>query len=149
MGAKASGCPTGSAPGVTAKDITVAVAITNIQGPVTNKALGLPSPEQQQAGYQAVIASLNAGGGLGCHQLAAKYFDVNPADPSDLQSKCLDITQANVFALLDAGGAGGSGGQGALCYARAHVPFHRWAESAHLGCGELELPVRVRHLRHR
>jgi hypothetical protein len=79
--------------------------------------------QEQQASYQAVINSLNAGGGLACRKLLPQYVQINPADPSDLQSKCLDISQSDVFAVLDGGGAAGSGGAGALCYAHAHVPF--------------------------
>jgi hypothetical protein len=124
-GTKASGCPapSGNAPGVSDKQIKLAVAITNIQGPVTNKSLGLPSPEDQQAACQAVIASLNGAGGVACRQLVPQYVQINPADPSDLQSKCLDISHGGVFALLDGGGTAGAAGAGALCYAHAHVPF--------------------------
>jgi hypothetical protein len=101
----------------------VAVAITNIQGPVTNKSLGLPSAADQQASYQAVINAQNAAGGVACRKLVPDYIQINPADPSDLQSKCLQVEQAGVFALLDGGGAGGAAGSGTLCYTRAHIPF--------------------------
>jgi hypothetical protein len=101
----------------------VAVAITNIQGPFTNKSLGLPSPADEENAYKAVIAGLNASGGAACRQVVPDYVQINPADPSDLQSKCLQIGQAGVFALLDGGGAAGVGGQGALCYAHSHIPF--------------------------
>jgi hypothetical protein len=99
------GCvsPPGSAPGVTAGQIKIAVTLTNILGPATNSLFGIAPPSQQRAWYDAVIADINAAGGVACRKLVAQYYMANPADQSDLQQKCLDIVQAGMFAEIDNG----------------------------------------------
>lgn len=111
--------PSGSAPGVTATEIKVAVMLTNIVGPAGNQTFGVPTTDEQQAAYEEVIGSVNASGGVACRKLVPKFYSVNPADQSDMQAKCLDVVDDKMFAMLDTGGA-------ALapdCYPRNGVPF--------------------------
>ena len=101
----AGGClsPPGSDQGVTATEITVGVAISELAGPAGNAAFGVPSGDEQRAGYQAVFDGVNAAGGVACHKLVPKYVTINGADQSDQQAKCLEFGQQKVFAVLDAG----------------------------------------------
>lgn len=109
-------------PGVTASQIRIVVLLLDAGGATTNSALGLPSPQQQQADFQALIDSINTSGGLWCRQLAPDYQSVNPGDPSALQSECNNVAQIRPFAVLDAGDY-----TVALplvtCYTRRHIPF--------------------------
>ena len=95
--------PTGAVPGVTASQIHVGVIIVNITGLATNASLGVLPAATQRAGFEAVIKSINAAGGVNCRQLVPQYFNANPADQSNLQKTCLDIVQSGVFATIDAG----------------------------------------------
>jgi hypothetical protein len=96
-------CPPGGDQGVTADTITVAVTIINIAGPVANEAIGVPTPEVQEAQWKLVADAINAAGGAGCHQLVIKPYRVNPIDPTDAQQKCLQIANAKPFAAIDTG----------------------------------------------
>lgn len=118
--------PPGTAPGVTATEIKIAVSLTDLVGPAGNSTFGLPTPQQQESYYQAVIASINSAGGVACRTLVPSYYDVNSADQSSQQSECLDMIQSGAFAALDFTGFGGSTPQavtGPACFAQAHVPF--------------------------
>lgn len=95
--------PTGTVPGVTDSQIRLGVIIVNITGLATNASLGVLPAATQKAGFQAVIDSINAGGGVDCRQLVPQYFNANPADQSNLQKTCLDIVQSGVFAAVDSG----------------------------------------------
>ncbi|MHB8463635.1 MAG: type 1 periplasmic-binding domain-containing protein [Acidimicrobiales bacterium] len=101
----APGCvsPPGSAPGITATQINVAVSLLNIYGPAGNSTFGVPSVQEQQQDYEQVIADTNAHGGVACRKLVATYYQVNNADQSDQQQKCLDMIQAKPFAVIDLG----------------------------------------------
>ncbi|MHB8467771.1 MAG: type 1 periplasmic-binding domain-containing protein [Acidimicrobiales bacterium] len=120
----AQGCvsPPGSAQGVTARQIKVAVAVTNIVGPAANSLFGIPSAPQQQAAFQAVIDDVNTHGGVACHQLVPAYYQVNPADAASLHQQCLDISAAGVFALFDTGSMSVVAGI-PECFAQHHVAF--------------------------
>lgn len=119
----ASGCvsPPGSAPGVTDREIKVAVMIPDIAGPAANGAFGVPPTSSTKKWYQDVIDDINAAGGIACRKIVPLYYNVNPADQSDLQQKCLDVVQAGVFATLDEGGYGPFPEKD--CYAQHHIPF--------------------------
>jgi hypothetical protein len=88
---------------VSATQIKVAVTLTNVIGPATNSLFGVAQPEDQQHWYEAVFADMNKTGGVGCRQVIPQFFRANPADQNDLQQKCLDISQAGVFAEIDNG----------------------------------------------
>jgi hypothetical protein len=47
--------------------------------------------------YQDIIEAINANGGVACRELAAQYFQVNPADTASLQQACSSAVQAKVF----------------------------------------------------
>jgi hypothetical protein len=118
------GCasPPGSAPGVTATQIKVAVAVTNIVGPAGNSTFGIPSADEQHAAYQAVIDDVNKHGGVACRQLAPTFYVVNPVDQAAEQQLCLDIAQAGSFAVFDTGSLSVGPGIPA-CFAQHHVAF--------------------------
>src|SRR5947209_274981 len=81
----------------------VAVALINIVGPAANSLFGIPPPAQQRADYDAAIAAANAEGGVACRELVPQYFEINAADSSDRQQKCLDIAAAGAYAMIDGG----------------------------------------------
>jgi len=114
-------CPSGSAPGLSASRIKVAVLLVSIAGPAGNGVFGVPSPAAQQSYYQAAIDAVNTRGGVACRQVVAQYYEANPADQNDLRQKCLDISDAGVFAVLDAGVYA----QFPLvdCYAQHKIPY--------------------------
>jgi Periplasmic binding protein len=114
--------PAGSAPGVTATQIKVAVLLVNIAGAAADSTFGIASPATQQAAFQAVINNVNANGGVACRKLVPQYFTEDPIDQSALQQACLTITQSNVFAVLDPG-AYANYAAGLDCYAQDHMPY--------------------------
>ena len=114
--------PPGTDQGVSATQIKVAFDITSIAGPTGNSAFGVPSPAQQQADWQLVVNSVNASGGIACRTLVPEYYTVNPADSSNLQSTCLDVVQAGVFAMVDTG-AYLAFPSVAECYPQHQIPF--------------------------
>ena len=114
--------PPGSAPGVSATQINIAVLLVDIAGPAANSTFGIPPPAEQQAGFQAVINNVNATGGVACRKLVPQYYTENPVDQSGLQQACLTITQSNVFAVVDPG-AYANYAAGLDCYAQNHMPY--------------------------
>jgi hypothetical protein len=118
------GCtsPPGGGQGVTATQIKVAVAVTNIVGPAANSIFGIPSADVQHAAYQAVIDDVNKHGGVACRQLAPTFYVVNPADTASEQQVCLTIAQSGAFATFDTGSLSVAPGVPA-CFAQHHVAF--------------------------
>jgi hypothetical protein len=114
--------PPGSAPGVSATQVNIAVLLVDIAGPAANSTFGIPPPAVQQAGFQAVINNVNASGGVACRKLVPQYYTENPVDQSGLQQACLTITQSNVFAVVDPG-AYANYAAGLDCYAQNHMPY--------------------------
>jgi hypothetical protein len=115
--------PPGSAQGISATQIKIAVTPVNIVGPAANSVFGIDSPQAQQAQYQAVIDSINASGGVACRKLVPIYLYANPADQSDMQQKCLDIAQAGVYAVLDPGEYASTAGSVLTCFPQNHVLY--------------------------
>jgi len=99
------GCPplAAGARGVTATQLKIAVMIVDIAGPAANSTFGLAPPAQQQADYEAVLDSVNKTGGIACRHVVAQFYNVNPADQNDQQSKCLTAVQAQPFLVIDEG----------------------------------------------
>lgn len=95
--------PTGSVPGVTATQIRIGILVVNIQGAATNAGLGILPVTTQKTVFSRIVADINKAGGLDCRQIVPVYFSANSADQSALQQTCLQVTQANVFAVVDAG----------------------------------------------
>ena len=113
--------PPGGDQGITPSQVKVAVTLINIVGPAGNATFGVPPPAEQQADYQEVIDAVNAAGGVVCRKLVPLFYPVNNADSGDQQQKCLDIVQAGVFAVLDAGGYFESSALN--CFPQNHIPF--------------------------
>lgn len=113
--------PPGGAPGVTATQIKIAVTLTNIFGPAGNETFGGKPASYSQAAFQDVVDSINSTGGVACRKLVPLYYQVNPADPSDMEQKCLEIVQAGVFAEIDTGGE--SVLPGPNCFGQNHIPY--------------------------
>ncbi len=116
------GCvtPPGLDQGVTDTQIKVAIALVNIFGPAANETFGIPTPDEQKVIWKAIIDGTNAQGGVACRQVVPSFFTANPADPSNLQSTCLDIAQSKPFLVFDSG----SYSQGnPVCFAQARVPY--------------------------
>ena len=114
--------PPGSTQGVTATQIKVAVAVTNIVGPAANSIFGIPSADEQHAAYQAVIDDVNKHGGVACRQLAPTFYVVTPADTASEQQVCLTIAQSGAFATFDTGSLSVAPGVPG-CFAQHQVAF--------------------------
>jgi hypothetical protein len=118
-----SGCtsPPGSAPGVSAEQIKVGIVLTEVIGPIGNSAVGVAPTAQQQKWYEAVIDSINKGGGVACRKVVPQFFKANPADQSNLQQVCLDIVQSNAYVAIDNGAYAYFPQK--QCYAQHEVPY--------------------------
>jgi hypothetical protein len=89
--------------GVTSSQINIAVILIQLVGPSSNQVVGVPSPQEQQKDFQAVIDNVNSSGGVACRKLVATYYTPNIADQSQLQQTCLQIVQSKPFAAIDLG----------------------------------------------
>jgi hypothetical protein len=118
------GCqsPPASGPGVTDKTIKIAIALTQIIGPVGNAAFNVAQPQLQQDAYQAAIDDINASGGVACRKLVPQYYKSNPADQSSLRSQCNDIIDSGAFAVLDTG-AFDSTSSAYTCFPQHHIDY--------------------------
>lgn len=116
----APNCAPGDGRGIADGELRIAITLTEIAGVIGNTAFGIPPPDDQQAIYDAVIASINSAGGVACRTLVPAYYTVNPADRGDLQAKCLDIVDDGLFAVLDTGSyiVTGPG-----CFAQNGIPY--------------------------
>lgn len=92
--------------GVSGTQIHVGVILLNLGGPglSADSAIGLPTPQQQQAMAAAVMDFINKNGGVACRQLVATYYQANPLDTSNEHAVCLQLAQDRVFAAIDGGG---------------------------------------------
>lgn len=118
------GCqsPPASGPGVTDKTIKIAIALTQIVGPVGNAAFNVAQPQLQQDAYQAAIDDVNSNGGVACRKLVPQYYKSNPADQGSLGAQCNDITGGGFFAVLDTG-AFDSTSSAYTCFPKAHIDY--------------------------
>src|SRR5205823_6423542 len=116
------GCPPLAAGtrGVTATLIKIAVMIVDIAGPAANSTFGLAPPDQQQADYEGVLDSVNKTGGIACRHVVAQFYNVNPADQNDQQSKCLTAVQAQPFVVIDEGSYSFTS---PMCFPQHHLPY--------------------------
>ena len=103
--ATTGGCstPPGSAPGVSAREIKVAIVLTEVIGPIGNSAVGVASTDDQRTWYEAVIGDINAKGGIACRKLVPQFFKANPADQNNLQQVCLDVVESGAYVVIDNG----------------------------------------------
>jgi len=118
----AIGCtsPPAGGQGVTNTQIKIIVMLIDIAGPAANSVFGVAPPADQQAAFDAVIDSINLGGGIACRKVVVQYLHVNPADQNDQQSKCLDAAGAAPFAVIDPGAYSFTS---PTCFAQHHIPY--------------------------
>lgn len=95
--------PPGSAAGVTANSINIAVLITDIAGPAADGTFGIAPPKDQQAAFQAVINNINGTGGVACRKLVPQFYTANPVDQQQLQQLCSTMVQSGTYAVIDTG----------------------------------------------
>ena len=116
------GCPPLAAGvrGVTTTQLKIAVMIVDIAGAAANSTFGLAPPAQQQADYEAVLDSINKTGGIACRHVVAQFYNVNPADQNDQQSKCLSTVQAQPFVVIDEGSYSFTS---PMCFPQHHLPY--------------------------
>jgi hypothetical protein len=99
-----SHCPTGTAPGITSSQVTVAAAIIDVSsGSLSNATVGVPSVKGQEADYNLVAKKINSEGGAGCRKIVMSFYNVNPVSPADAQQSCLTIAAAQPYIVLDSG----------------------------------------------
>src|SRR5258706_423889 len=73
-------------------------------------------------GFVALLASVNKSGGVACgRKLVIKQYDVNPIDPNDGQSKCLQMVQDRPFAIVDYAGFVTPASRS--CFVQAKIPL--------------------------
>ena len=116
------GCPpvAAGARGVTATQLKLAVMIVDIAGPAADSTFGIAPPDQQRADYEAILDSINKGGGIACRKVVAQYYNVNPADQNDQQNKCLNAVQAQPFAVVDPGSYSFTS---PMCFPQHRMPY--------------------------
>ena len=99
-----SGCPSGSAPGVTSKQISVAASVIAISGgSISNATFGVPSTTAQERDWTLVADNINNSGGIGCRQVVMHFYEINSLDANSAQQICLDIAAAHPYMVLDSG----------------------------------------------
>lgn len=97
-------CPSGTGPGITTHQVTIAATVINISGgSLSNGTVGLPPAATQSAEWDLVARSLNKSGGIGCRHVTMQIYDVNPVNSSAAQQTCLNIAAAHPFMVLDSG----------------------------------------------
>ena len=68
-------CPTGTAPGITSSQVTVAASIIDISGSsLSNATVDVPSTQAQEADYNLVAKKINSEGGAGCRKIVMKLL---------------------------------------------------------------------------
>jgi hypothetical protein len=115
-----------------AAPIKLGLPILDIAGPAANSVFNIPSPQDQQNDWTAIVAYINQQHGLLCHPLVADFQSMNPADNTSGHTACLQFVQDHVFAVLgylSANATPGTGGD--LCVVQNHIPmFHPQAVPA-------------------
>lgn len=123
--APSTGCtsPPGTAPGISATQIKIAIGNTEVIGPAGNDLFGIPPSDYLRAEYEAVIDSINRSGGVACRKLVASFYKINPADRASMQQQCLDIAESGVYAVFDDGGWGSVSPNTISCFAQHRVLY--------------------------
>jgi hypothetical protein len=93
----------GTDQGVTATETQVAFILVNLSGATVNSLAGVPTAEDQEANIEAILAGMNAQGGVSCRKLVGRYYEANPVDSTSLQQVCLQIAQDRPFFVIDNG----------------------------------------------
>ena len=94
--------------------------MTAISGGAANELFGIPSPEEQRALLDAVLAGVNSEGGIACRKVVPVFYEANPTDQADMHAKCLELGDMDVYANLDAGGFAAYSGR-ADCFLRHKI----------------------------
>jgi hypothetical protein len=102
-GKQCASAPAGT-PGVTDKEITIAITLVALAGAVGNSAVGIASSDEFKRIGEAVRQDINAKGGVQCRQLAFKYYDVNPLSQDAQRSACLQVAQDRPLLVADIAG---------------------------------------------
>jgi hypothetical protein len=117
-----TGCMKGTAPGVSATTIQMAVTLVDLSGGSVNDAsVGLPSPQEQEQYWNMVAANLNKSGGIGCRKIQLKFYEVNSFDVAGAEQTCQTIASSHPFVVLDVGAL--SAISASDCIPTAKVPF--------------------------
>ena len=97
------GCVSGTAKGVTDKEVRVVIALTEIIGPAANSLFDVPTPAEAKADFEAAVNGINREGGVGCRKLVPTYVNVNPTDEAGMLARCREFAAGNYFAVVDTG----------------------------------------------
>ena len=111
---------TASGPGVTASEVKIVTTNISLAGPIGNSTFDIRSDLAAIA--KANADDINEHGGVACgRKVALKQYDVNPLDPNDGQSKCLQIQQDQPLLVIDFGGYLTPAARS--CFVQAKVPM--------------------------
>jgi hypothetical protein len=86
-----------TATGVTAS--TVKIGYINYDLANAGPLIGLPTPQQDQAQFKALIDYYNAHGGIQCRKIVASYYNDTLTDTTE-HSDCLQAQQDGIFAMV-------------------------------------------------
>jgi len=90
--------------GITDKTVLLDLAVLDLAGPIGNSAANQASADDLVKMAQALIADVNARGGLACRTATGKFYKVNPIGPDQGRNACLQIIQDKPGLAIDAGG---------------------------------------------
>src|SRR5204863_5138587 len=94
---------TANGSGVTATEVHIVTTNISLAGPIGNSTFDIRPDLKEIA--QANVDDINEHGGVACgRKVVLKQYDVNPLDPNDGQSKCLQIQQDRPLLVIDFGG---------------------------------------------
>ena len=97
-------CAKGTAPGISASAVQVAMTVVDISGgSFTNATVGIPTVAEQEQYWNLVAKSVNKSGGAGCRKIQLSFTDVNPVDTADAEQSCLTIADSHPYMVLDSG----------------------------------------------
>ena len=102
--ASTADCAKGTAPGITASAVRVAITVVDISGgSFTNATVGIPTVAEQEQYWNLVAKSINNSGGAGCRKIQLSFTDVNPVEVADAEQSCLTIANSHPYLVLDSG----------------------------------------------
>ena len=109
-----------SGPGVTANEVHLVTTNLSLAGPIGNSTFDVRPDLAAIA--KAYADDINAKGGVACgRKIVLKQYDVNPLDPSDGQTKCLQIQQDAPLLVIDFGGYLTPAARS--CFGQAKIPL--------------------------
>lgn len=97
-------CAKGTAHGISASAVQVAVTVVDITGgSLTNATVGIPTVAEQEQYWNLVAKSVNKSGGAACRKIQLSFTNVNPVDTADAEQSCLTIADSHPYIVLDSG----------------------------------------------